>query len=709
MSNTFPQVPFIRNSFLVALFFSVIALSVMGPLSSNDFVPAGGDFPQHIGFLYQAKKAVMEGQFPIREAPNAINGWHYPLFQFYNPFMLEVGGKIAAFFDWSSWMVLKLLLWFTMTLGGVYSYRLLKLLTGSAPIGLLAGVVYILSPVNLDLIHNSGSFMEPCGMEFIPIVLYYVFRLILKNTFDLRLFLLSSLAWFILETTHFVTFAYFIFFLFIFLLVITLQNKLFFKSFLINGLSAFFSFFLSAWLLIPIILNHSSFRISELLFNPYDFNFYTKLSVLLAQGMISFPNLQFQGQILPAPSIGIPILCAIGIAIYIYSQKKEKSGLVFDQFIPALLVLFFFAFFLTWSPFNFWQYVPKIFNISQFSWRYLIPCTWIGLLIVGWALLWLFNGKLDARHVVIGVVLIVSLQHTWMQFIRIPMQYIGTETPYLQNINNNVGDGYAAAPNLISTTHLIGFDELPFTNNIHWLLLNKSYRLPSDLFKQDNNLQLTVKGLLPKDIFYEPITLSTVVNNQVIAEKNISPGEKFEWTIPIAQLLQNNIDKEFNLSFRSSQAFLDTRPVSDKKPFAIVGSSVSLSSSTPLRPQFAVLSLNEVQKYCEKIKTSTICNITVPNTVSAIQLPILYYAHMLKIKVNGKTVDYYPTLFQNYVLTAIKLKPGQYHITMKFRGLWWANWISLLSWLAIIVIFVFWGVRYCYKNIKENGKFTLSL
>jgi LPXTG-motif cell wall-anchored protein len=52
--------------------------------------------------------------------------------------------------------------------------------------------------------------------------------------------------------------------------------------------------------------------------------------------------------------------------------------------------------------------------------------------------------------------------------------------------------------------------------------------------------------------------------------------------------------------------------------------------------------------------------------------------------VNGKKVAYYPALYKNNILTAIKLAPGSYTVKAAFNGLRWANWVSLLAWLGIL-------------------------
>ena len=113
--------------------------------------------------------------------------------------------------------------------------------------------------------------------------------------------------------------------------------------------------------------------------------------------------------------------------------------------------------------------------------------------------------------------------------------------------------------------------------------------------------------------------------------------------------------------------------------------------------------MHQLQNHCNYSKASTICDVTVPPTVSAIQLPINYYADMLDVKVNGKNVQYYPTLYKNNVVTAVKLSPGEYKISMRFVGLKWANWVSFIAWLGLLIVILISSVKlFCKKQIRTT-------
>ena len=69
------------------------------------------------------------------------------------------------------------------------------------------------------------------------------------------------------------------------------------------------------------------------------------------------------------------------------------------------------------------------------------------------------------------------------------------------------------------------------------------------------------------------------------------------------------------------------------------------------------------------------------------QLPVLFYPGLLDVRVDGLATPYLPLTYRSYVLVGVELPPGQHDVTVRFRGLWWANWISGAAWLAAISVF----------------------
>jgi hypothetical protein len=102
---------------------------------------------------------------------------------------------------------------------------------------------------------------------------------------------------------------------------------------------------------------------------------------------------------------------------------------------------------------------------------------------------------------------------------------------------------------------------------------------------------------------------------------------------------------------------------------------------------------------CQQKGGITSCDITVQNGTGIAQLPVLYYPRMLKIWVNNKRFEGFPVNYRDFNLLGLRLTPGQYQIQVKFVGLTWANWISFLGWLGIILMAILNKMI-----LKHNGK-----
>jgi hypothetical protein len=74
---------------------------------------------------------------------------------------------------------------------------------------------------------------------------------------------------------------------------------------------------------------------------------------------------------------------------------------------------------------------------------------------------------------------------------------------------------------------------------------------------------------------------------------------------------------------------------------------------------------------------------------------------MLKIWVNNQRIEGFPVNYRDFNLLGLKLTPGQYQIEVKFVGLAWANWISFLGCLAIILMAILNKVVLKKSEIKK--------
>ncbi|HEX2549627.1 MAG TPA: hypothetical protein VHM20_07350, partial [Gammaproteobacteria bacterium] len=204
-------------------------------------------------------------------------------------------------------------------------------------------------------------------------------------------------------TIHIVTFLYSSLFIGLLLCMVTLRNKKHFKNLIHVGTAYGLGLLLAMWYLGPVNLLAKYLIINTTMSDPMNFMIFKPVfSHLLFPGAGHFQNeLNYNH-----PSIGWVMLIGFGLVMYALMHRLTIHNKRANYWLPFFVILFGLAFLMTWTPFNFWRWLPQIFFIGQYSWRLLGQVIWIGALLLAWGVCWLFKNKLDARHTIIGVLLI---------------------------------------------------------------------------------------------------------------------------------------------------------------------------------------------------------------------------------------------------------------------------------------------------------------
>jgi hypothetical protein len=309
--------------------------------------------------------------------------------------------------------------------------------------------------------------------------------------------------------------------------------------------------------------------------------FFTPLLTLLSPVLISQNPSQIETFTIHFyPAVGWVFILSFFCMLYYLTQGKKSQTTEVDEnnrgLITILLVLFAVSFFLTWSPLDFWKYIPGS-NFVQHSYRFLIHTSWIGALLFGFSLQYLFR-EFENKHILVGIFLLVLACVTYLP------STSQASSITLQDIKDKP---------ILSTMDYLYYPELAKPDNNHAALSGKSIMIPND-----------ETGLV-------------------------------------------------------------------------------------------------------RSKGRMVGDIQVPAGIDYIQLPILYYPNLMEINANGQVIDYYPVynkdlpfyLIKGHVwLTGIKLSPGNYHITVDFNGIQWANTASVISW-----IFLFAGlVIICLFRLRNQ-------
>ncbi len=96
---------------------------------------------------------------------------------------------------------------------------------------------------------------------------------------------------------------------------------------------------------------------------------------------------------------------------------------------------------------------------------------------------------------------------------------------------------------------------------------------------------------------------------------------------------------------------------------------------------------------CARLGTSVACHVTIADRPTNLQLPLLFYPNMLDVRINGSRGSYFPLRSEPYVLASVRLEPGVYDLTGRFRGLPWADATSAIAWVGMLTGFLWSVVR----------------
>ena len=677
-----------RRFLLVALLLGIISFSLMAPMASSRVILTN-DHSSHLAYVIQAKMALEEGQFPIRVAPLEDFGFRYPSFQFYSQLPYTLGAIIYKFITPTNpYNAYKVVLWLALWVGGIYIYLLAFQLTRYRIAAILAGVSYMAAPYFLINIHARGAFTEAIAQGILPIVIFQVFRLYQKPS--INNLLLSAVSWFALATTHVITFVYSTIFIFALFLIICRLSPAPLKNLVRLVIAYMWGCVLALYFLAPVVLESASLSIRQQIDqgNPFYSRWLTPLANLLSP--TSLPPEPTELGIAPTyglhPAVGWIFLMAWGTVFY-YSFSKDQLSVRLQSAKPvilALLSIFFLTFLLTWSPANIWELLPRQLWVTQFPFRFLTHVMWTGSILTAFAIPFIFRQKLDRRHLIGGVLVIVMVARPWLpipkgtitvdEVMKEPLFRYSGALDYLYRTEPQTLYGHTDL-HFLPNNWIPGYSEWDsFVNNA--LIFGPETYYPK--WQPQEKPVLSLAGEVYMENIADKANLIVQLNDKTLASIPLTQRELIA-KIPLENVQRPDQINTFGLKFLLEGKTKDGTPLSIRmKQFQLEG----------LAPENTVTSVKETQKMCQQKGTMTSCDITVQNGTGIAQLPVLYYPRMLKIWVNNQRAEGLPVNYRDFNLLGLKLTPGQYKVQVKFVGLTWANWISFLGWLGIILMAV---------------------
>jgi len=666
------RVGLIKNEKLfIILFFVLLAAALVSPLTRSETIPALADYMNHLAEIVQAKLALNEGQFPIRVAPLEQLGYRYPLYQFYSPTSFLLGGFVYKWLTPSNPVyAFQLIMWLALFIGGFYMYRLAYWFSKSTSAAILAGIVYLISPYYVITVVHLGSFNEPIALGLLPFTLYYSLQRFLKPN-QLRGLVQMSVGWYLMMTTHIVTFIYTSMFFGLFLLLLVLKKPALWRNLYLVGIGYIFACLLGCWFLAPAAYLHNYLLASNMFTDPKVFTQYHPfLSHLLFPSMAVVPGngLAF---LKIFPPLGWPILFAALICVVSYFAKTKIHNPRANAYLLPLLICFGIAFFMVWSPINIFYFLPKIFIVGEYSWRLLSQVIWIGALLFAWAICWMFPQELDIRKIILAIFLLVTTSNTWNDP---PPNSILSLSEFMKNPTTIYSQNNYVLNFMKSTKYIDVIDDIFLNvareNDI--LKLNTPIALPNDFMTLNKNPSLIFDGSV-NDKKLKNTKIQVLLNNKQIFNFPLKELG-FHWDLTLPAVIPPNSYLEFKLQPATPKAKI----VMDR--IMLLG---FINKSEKIDAQ-------DAKKLCKQKGSTTSCTFNVNNKVKLIELPNLFYPNMLKITLNGEEVPYIGVLYQGFMVAGITPLLNQINkVEIQFVGLEWANHISWIGWVLWLVILIY--------------------
>lgn len=327
----------------------------------------------HPGFMYthdslwhverlQNMISLIPSQFPVRWSPTLDNGYGIPLFNFTYP-LPYYAGAVFMFMGLGPVKAFYLLLYLAYFAGGVGVY----FLAHKRLLGLLAGLLYLLTPYQFLDIFVRGALGEVLALGLIPWVIWSYQQISRSG----KLSWYSPIPFALLLLSHNFYAYLFTGLLFAFTLVIYDHKVKILHSFLLSlALASFF--------IVPAFFEKSSLLSAQMSDQKIETHFvYPKQLVYSPWSYLG--SLTGENPVEMSYQLGLANIMVICLAVFLalsrlLARRPLRSLLLY-------LTLYIFAIFMMLSPsLWFWQHLPLLASL-QFPWRFLGVTTILTVLI----------------------------------------------------------------------------------------------------------------------------------------------------------------------------------------------------------------------------------------------------------------------------------------------------------------------------------------
>jgi hypothetical protein len=333
----------------------------------HEGMPRGHDLIYEITRVAEYTNSLKDGGFPVRWSKNLEGGYGEPIFNFFPPLFLIVSA-IQIFLGLPVTLAIKVSIFFFTLAGGLGMYLLAKEFYNRNG-ALLAASIYIVAPYHIVDIYVRSAYSEYTACSIVPFVFWGIALVCQDKNFNSRSIVLLSTTGTLFALSHILSLLMYIPLLVIFFLLNMALNRNW-KSLLSISLAGVLTFCLSAFYILPVLLEKEFVQTWQLTIGKFDIlkNFATAGSLF---GMSSWYSLT------PLSLILFVLILAAMIFKKRRINKTLYANLVF--FLGALVILVYMT---TASSRAIWEAFPSM-KIFQFPWRLLSPVTFVLCFLAG--------------------------------------------------------------------------------------------------------------------------------------------------------------------------------------------------------------------------------------------------------------------------------------------------------------------------------------
>ena len=146
----------------------------IGPLMQPGYFWGAHDARHAVYFLFEFNRAIQDGVWYPRWAPDFTFGYGYPFFNIYGPLAFYVG-EVFHLLGFGFVDSTKIVFALALVLSGVTMFLFVRRLAGSRA-ALVAGLVYVYVPYHLADVYVRAALSETFGLIFLPLVLWGIYE-----------------------------------------------------------------------------------------------------------------------------------------------------------------------------------------------------------------------------------------------------------------------------------------------------------------------------------------------------------------------------------------------------------------------------------------------------------------------------------------------------------------------------------------------------